>query len=165
MQIEILPLHKDVRLPEYATDGSAGCDLYAHNFKRVYEAGNEGFTECKKEIEIVGLPPGGRVLVGLGFKVAIPFGREMQIRPRSGKALKEGLTVLNSPGTIDSDYRGEVGVILINHGRDIVVLTKGDAIAQGVIVEVEQAKWKVVKELQDTVRGEGGYGSTTTKQS
>lgn len=105
------------------------------------------------------LDPGQRILIGLGFAVELPEGYEMQIRPRSGLALKEGITVLNAPGTIDADYRKEVGVILINHSKDRVRLRAGDRIAQAVISAFEHARFDIVSELSETERT-GGFGST-----
>lgn len=156
-------------LPKYATAGSAGCDLIVHNFKRRYRAANNDpdifpETSWNKDsytyIYEMTLLPGERMLVGFGFAIALPFNHEFQIRPRSGLALNEGITCLNSPGTIDSDYRGEVGAIIINHGKDAVHIKVGDRISQGVINYVGQADWNVVKKLSETERGLGGFGST-----
>jgi dUTP pyrophosphatase len=130
-------------LPEYGSDCAAGCDV--------------------RSIEDVDLYPGERVLVKTGLFVEIPDGYEIQVRPRSGLAYKRGLTVLNSPGTIDADYRGEIGVILVNHGSTSIKLDKGERIGQLVLNKVEQIVWKENLELQGTERGEGGFGSTGTK--
>ena len=127
-------------LPAYETAGSAGLDLRA--------AGD--FT----------LKPGERSLVPTGIAIALPPGYEAQIRPRSGLAVKHGVTVLNSPGTIDSDYRGEVKVPLINHGDRDFAITRGDRIAQMVIAPVTRIAWKSVTELDATARGAGGFGSS-----
>ena len=127
--------------PSYATEGSAGFDLAA------------SLTET------VTLKPLSRVLIPTGLYFEIPPGKEMQVRPRSGHAFKHGITVLNSPGTIDSDYRGEVGVILINLGDTEFTINSGDRIAQGVITDFIQAQF-VRDELNETVRGKGGFGST-----
>ena len=129
-----------IPLPSYATSGSAGLDLRA-------------------DVDVE-LQPGARKLVPTGISIALPPGFEGQVRPRSGLALKHGLTCLNSPGTIDSDYRGEVGVILVNHGQETVKLLRGDRIAQLVVAEVLQAELVVVEELSSTARGEGGFGHT-----
>lgn len=110
-----------------------------------------------KTIEI---KPGGRCLIPTGLFIALPEGYEAQVRPRSGLALKQGITVLNSPGTIDADYRGEIGVILINNSSESVRLNDGERIAQLVITKHEQAEWEEVEELTDTDRGEGGFGHT-----
>jgi dUTP pyrophosphatase len=131
-----------LEIPAYATKHAAGMDLRA----------------ATRE-ELV-LAPGERCLIPTGFAMALPGGFEAQVRPRSGWALKHGITVLNSPGTIDADYRGEVGVILINHGDTPFHITRGDRIAQMVIAPVSQAMWKEVDELSDSARGEGGFGSS-----
>ena len=110
--------------------------------------------------ENVTLAPGARHAVATGFAVAIPAGFEIQVRPRSGLALKHGISVPNTPGTIDSDYRGELKVIIINHGAEAFAIARGDRIAQLVLAPVTQAAWQEVQELDDTVRGEGGFGST-----
>lgn len=135
-------LDDDAILPEYKTPGAAGMDLC-----------------CAEEVS---LEPGQRALVPTGIKIAVPNGFEAQVRPRSGLALKHGIALVNSPGTIDADYRGEIGVIMINLGREVVKLTKGERIAQLVICPVVQAEWKEVAELTETSRGEGGFGSTGT---
>ncbi|MFT6579680.1 MAG: dUTP pyrophosphatase [Alphaproteobacteria bacterium] len=135
----------DLPLPEYATSGSAGLDLLA---------------------AIPGdatLAPGERRLTPTGLAIALPEGFEAQVRPRSGLALKNGVTVLNSPGTIDSDYRGEIGVVLINHGDAPFVVTRGMRIAQMVVAPVTQLSWNETANLPDTERGAGGYGSTGMK--
>jgi dUTP pyrophosphatase len=135
-------LSNGARLPEYATPGSSGLDLIAR---------------LEDPIE---LKPMERTLVPTGLFVSIPVGHEAQIRPRSGLAHKFGLTVLNSPGTIDADYRGEIKVLLINFGSDPYTLRDGDRIAQMVFTAVSRARWKGVASLAETERGEGGFGST-----
>jgi dUTP pyrophosphatase len=170
MQIEFLPLFSNVEEPAYATVGSAGFDIVANNFKRQYQSGNESFIEeeALRSVNVINLNPGDRALIGTGFSVAIPEGYVMDIRTRSGSALKEGLVVLNAPGTIDSDYRGEVGVIVKNEGKDRIKIKLGDKIAQGLILQFEVVIWKKVDQLPDTRRGAGGFGSTsklTTPQS
>lgn len=132
----------DVKLPSYETSGASGMDLRAANFESIH------------------LMPGKRVLIPTGFKMALPEGYEAQIRPRSGLAFKNGITMLNSPGTIDSDYRGEVKVLAINHGEDEFVINYGDRIAQMVIAPVYQISIQEISELPETVRGGGGFGST-----
>jgi dUTP pyrophosphatase len=129
-----------LQLPEYATEGAAGMDVLA--------------------AEDVTLAPGGRHAVATGLAMAIPAGFEIQVRPRSGLALKHGITVPNTPGTIDSDYRGELKVILINHGSEGFAIRRGDRIAQLVLAPVVQASWLAVEELDETRRGDGGFGST-----
>lgn len=132
-------------LPAYETKSSAGVDLRAN---------------LESSIE---LKPGERTLVPTGLFLEIPTGFEAQIRPRSGLALKKGVTVLNSPGTIDADYRGEIGVILINHSQDTFVVENGERIAQMVFARVEQAQWIEINQLSETERGVGGFGSTGVK--
>ncbi len=136
-------------LPAYQTAGAAGMDLCA-----CPEASGESGTAPLK------LDPGARALVPTGLSLAIPEGYEGQIRPRSGWAAKHGVTVLNSPGTIDSDYRGEVKILLINLGQDPVLIQPGDRIAQLVIAEVSRAELREVEALGDTERGAGGFGHT-----
>jgi dUTP pyrophosphatase len=140
--IEVLPHGAGLPLPAYATAGSAGADLAA-----------------ALEAPLV-LPPGGRALVPTGIRVALPEGYEGQVRPRSGLALTHGVTVLNSPGTIDSDYRGEIRVILANLGSAPVTIARGERIAQLVVAPVRQAAWQVVATLPPSARGAGGFGST-----
>lgn len=133
---------QDLPLPTYATPESAGCDLLA--------AINADIT----------LSPMQRILIPTGLKMMLPDAYEAQVRPRSGLALKHGITVLNTPGTIDADYRGEVCVILINLGQEDFTITRGMRIAQMVIAPVTQTQWQEVNELNGTSRGEGGFGST-----
>ena len=128
-------------MPSYATDQSAGMDLRA-------------FLPEKSIV----LKPGERALIPSGISIALPDGCEAQIRPRSGLAYKKGITVLNSPGTIDADYRGDIGVILINHGTEVFEVADGERIAQMVFVPVEQVAFKVVDEFGESERGEGGFG-------
>lgn len=145
VQIKRLENSAGLELPFYATENSAGLDLQAAN-----------------DQDIV-LAPGQRALVKTGISIALPDGYEAQIRPRSGLAYKNGVTVLNSPGTIDADYRGEIGVILINHGQENFVVTRGTRIAQMVIAQYTRAAFSEVAELSETVRGQGGFGSTGLK--
>lgn len=140
VRIKRLPHGENLALPAYATEGAAGMDVLA--------------------AEDVTLPPGARHAVATGFAVAIPAGYEIQVRPRSGLALKHGITVPNTPGTIDSDYRGELKVIVINHGAAPFVIARGDRIGQLVLAPVTLAVWSEVGELDETARGEGGFGST-----
>ena len=144
LRIQRLPHAEGLALPAYETTGSAGMDLRA----------------AVPEDAPLTLEPGQRALVPTGLKIALDRGYEAQVRPRSGLALKYGLTCLNSPGTIDSDYRGEVGVILINHGREPFVIRRGERIAQMVVARHEQADVAEVETLDDTLRGAGGFGST-----
>ena len=132
----------DLPLPSYATAQSAGLDLMAAIASDVT------------------LAPGARQLIPTGLAIALPTGFEAQVRPRSGLALKHGITVLNSPGTIDADYRGEVQVLLINHGSVPFVIKRGDRIAQMVVAPVTQIAWNIGERVDETERGSGGYGST-----
>jgi len=129
-------------LPEYTTIASAGLDLPAN------------------VSESVMLEPGEWKLIPTGLHIELPMGYEAQVRPRSGLAYKHGITVLNSPGTIDADYRGDVGVILINHSKSAFEIKSGERVAQLVIAKHEQAEWQLVEELGNTDRGAGGFGST-----
>jgi len=140
VKLKRLPHGHGLDLPAYATEGAAGMDVVA--------------------AENVTLRPGARHAVATGFAVAIPPGYEIQVRPRSGLALKHGITVPNTPGTIDSDYRGELKIILINHSQDNFPIQRGDRVAQLVISPVTQGEWEEVDELDATTRGEGGFGST-----
>lgn len=134
----------DLPLPEYATQGAAGFD----------------FRACVPADAPVTIPPRGRALISSGFAVAVPPGWELQVRPRSGLAVKHGVTVVNAPGTVDSDYRGTVGICLINHGAEPFVVNRGDRIAQGVVATAAQASMVEVESLDETERGAGGFGST-----
>ena len=140
VRIKRLPHGEGLELPGYATDGAAGMDVIS--------------------AEDVTLAPGARRAVATGFALAIPQGYEIQVRPRSGLALKHGITVPNTPGTIDSDYRGELKVILINHGAEPFAIARGDRVAQLVLAPVVLAAWDEVAELAETARGSGGFGST-----
>lgn len=140
MKIKVKKINVEAIIPHYAHDGDAGVDLYS-----------------------VGdyiLEPGQRKLIFTGLKVEVPKNYEIQIRPKSGLALKYGITVLNTPGTVDSGYRGEVGVILFNTSNEIYRIKKGEKIAQAVIMKVEEAEIEEVDELSNSERGENGFGST-----
>ncbi|MCB1652124.1 MAG: dUTP diphosphatase [Alphaproteobacteria bacterium] len=143
-KVKLMPLEHAVglNLPSYATAQSAGMDLSA---------------ALEEAIE---LGAGERALVPTGLAIALPEGYEAQIRPRSGLAIKHGVTVLNTPGTIDADYRGEIKVILINHGKEPFTIERGMRIAQMVVERFEHVAWEVVKDLDETARGDGGFGST-----
>ncbi|HXH16383.1 MAG TPA: dUTP diphosphatase [Sphingomonas sp.] len=140
IELKRLPHGEGLPLPVYATDGAAGMDVVA--------------------AEAVTLAPGARAAVATGFAIAIPAGHEVQVRPRSGLALKHGVTCLNTPGTIDSDYRGEVKVILANLGQEPFAVARGDRIAQLVPAVVLRATLDEVDVLDETIRGAGGFGST-----
>ena len=145
IKILIKRLSKEVLIPKYETSGSSGMDLSAN---------------IKTNID---LDPGKTAIIPTGISLSIPKGFEVQIRPRSGLAAKQNVSVLNTPGTIDSDYRGEIKVILINLGREIFRVEKGHRIAQMVVCPIIQAEFKEVDDLTKTVRGEGGFGSTGNK--
>jgi dUTP pyrophosphatase len=132
-------------LPNYESIASAGMDLRANLDEPVI------------------LPPLGRTIVKTGLFIELPIGYEAQVRPRSGLAAKKGITVLNSPGTVDADYRGEIGVILVNLSNEAFTIENGERIAQMVIAKHERAEWLEVEALTETVRGEGGFGSTGVK--
>ncbi|MGE4295535.1 MAG: dUTP diphosphatase [Campylobacterales bacterium] len=138
--IRLKKLHPDAIVPAYQSTEAAGFDLHA--------------------LEDAELVAGDRALIKTGLAIALPQGYELQVRPRSGLALKHGVTVLNSPGTVDSDYRGELMIILINHGHETFSIKKGERIAQAVLKEVIQADFAVVDELDATERGHKGFGST-----
>ena len=140
VQLKRLPHGEGLDLPSYATAGAAGMDVVA--------------------AQDVTLKPRQRYAVPTGFALAIPDGFEIQVRPRSGLAFKHGITIPNAPGTIDSDYRGELLVLMINHGAHDFEIKRGDRIAQLVLAPVVQAAWQEVDDLNDTQRGEGGFGST-----
>jgi dUTP pyrophosphatase len=147
VKIALTPMEHAVglKLPTYATEQSAGMDLTA---------------ALEEAIEIA---PGERMLIPTGLKIELPEGYEAQVRPRSGLALKHGVTVLNSPGTIDADYRGEIGVILANLGQQEFTVERGMRIAQMVIAQHATVEWEVADELSETERGSGGFGSTGSK--
>lgn len=140
VRLKRLPHGEGLDLPRYATDGAAGMDVVS--------------------AENVQIDPSARHAVATGLSMAIPPGYEIQVRPRSGLALKHGITVPNTPGTIDSDYRGELKIILINHGAEPFEIRRGDRVAQLVLAPVTQARWDEVAELDETTRGASGFGST-----
>jgi dUTP pyrophosphatase len=142
LKIQVQCLREGAILPRYMTECAAGMDLFA----------------CLDAS--LRLAPGERSLVPTGIALAIPAGFEGQVRPRSGLALKKGLTLLNSPGTVDADYRGEIGVIMINHGAEEVIITPGDRIAQIVVAPVRRAVLTISDSLEDTPRNRGGFGHT-----
>ncbi|MDO3693863.1 dUTP diphosphatase [Wenyingzhuangia sp. chi5] len=144
MKVQIINKSKH-NLPQYETSGAAGLDLKANIEESIF------------------LKPLERAIIKTGLFIALPQGYEAQVRPRSGLAAKKGITVLNSPGTVDADYRGEIGVILVNISNDVFEVTDGERIAQLVIAKHEQAEWIEVEELDSTQRGTGGFGSTGTK--
>lgn len=139
-----LPHAEGLPLPSYATPGAAGMDLLA------------------AVTEPVTIPPGGRALIPTGLRIALPPGHELQVRPRSGLALRHGIVLPNSPGTVDEDYRGELQIILLNAGTEPFTVERGMRIAQAVLAPVTRAAWREVAALPDTARGTGGFGSTGT---
>lgn len=141
-QIQIRKLRPGALLPRYMTEHAAGMDIHA-------------LPDTAIELQ-----PGQRCLVPTGISVAIPHGFEIQVRPRSGLAIRHGVTLLNSPGTIDADYRGEIQVIMVNHGMETFLIQPGDRIAQLVVAPVSQSEWVEVQELSSTERGAGGFGHT-----
>lgn len=144
IQVVRLPHAEGLPLPAYATPGAAGMDLLAAVTAPVV------------------IPPGGRTLIPTGLTIALPPGHELQVRPRSGLALKNGIVLPNSPGTIDEDYRGELQVIVMNAGAEPFTVERGMRIAQAVLAPVTRAAWQEVAALPDTARGTGGFGSTGT---
>jgi len=140
--VKVLPHGKGMPLPKYMSEHAAGMDLYA---------------AVNPEMVI---PPGEWKLVPTGISIALPEGYEAQVRPRSGLALKQGVSILNTPGTVDADYRGEVGVILMNHSKENLVIRRGDRIAQMIINKIERITFEEVAELPDSDRGPGGFGHT-----
>jgi len=145
VQIQRLPHGNGIDLPFYATTPAAGADLRA-----------------AVDADVI-IQPGDTALIKTGFAMALPDNYEAQVRPRSGLALKFGITVLNTPGTVDADYRGEVGVILINHGKEPFTVCRGDRIAQMIIAPFVQANFQAVDSLSETERGAGGFGSSGRK--
>jgi len=142
VKLLIKKLQKNIILPEYKTDGSSGMDLMAN---------------VEQTVKIL---PGEKKIISTGIMIAIPEQYEVQIRPRSGLAAKNGISVLNTPGTIDSDYRGEIKVILINLGKDIFEIKKNDRIAQMIVCPIIKVELEEVESLPETIRGKGGFGST-----
>lgn len=140
MKVSLQILHKNAMIPTYGSKNAAGFDLHL--------------------VEDVMVRSNQTKVLPTGLSVEIPVGYEIQIRPRSGTSLKTKLRITNSPGTIDADYRGEVGIIVENTGSEVIVLKKGDRIAQGVLTAVEQAEWYISSKLSETERGAGGFGST-----
>lgn len=147
VEIVRLPHAEGLDLPHYASEGAAGMDLLA----------------AISDDRIIA--PGGRSLVPTGLRVGLPTGYELQVRPRSGLALKHGLTLLNTPGTIDEDYRGEIGIIVLNTSETAFTVTRGMRIAQAILAPVTRLTWVEVSELDETARGMSGFGSTGTLKS
>ena len=180
--LRFVRLAECTHIPAYQTPGAAGLDVYAANPSTAHPWRCVGRVEVEIDGTIsvmrraggpifcvvqdaIALAPGDRLLVPIGVRVAVPAGYELQIRPRSGLAMRHGLTVANSPGTIDSDYRGPVGVLLVNHGRASVPIRPGDRIAQMVLAPVARAIMHEQAELTGTTRGDGGWGSTGVNEA
>lgn len=144
MKLRVKKLKENAVMPKYAKEGDAGMDLFS----------TENYS----------LKPGERCLVSTGLAFETPLGFEVQIRPRSGLALKKGISIVNSPGTIDAGYRGEIGIILINHGNEEFAVNQGDKIAQAVLNQIHIAAIEEAEELEETDRGAGGFGSTGVKK-
>ena len=142
IDVKIIRCRPKAQLPQYMTEQAAGMDLYAILDKDVV------------------LAPGQRGMVPTGIAIALPFGYEAQVRPRSGLAAKHGVTLVNSPGTIDADYRGEISVIMINHGETDFIIKSGERIAQMIVTPVSHCKWNLVENLEESQRGSGGFGHT-----
>ncbi|MEA3332116.1 MAG: dUTP diphosphatase [Pseudomonadota bacterium] len=142
IEVKIIRCRLKARLPRYMTEQAAGMDLYA-----------------VLDDDLV-LSQGRRVMVPTGIAIALPSGYEAQVRPRSGLALKHGVTLVNSPGTIDADYRGEISVIMINHGETDFIISDGERIAQMIVAPVSRCNWNLVENLEDSKRGRGGFGHT-----
>lgn len=163
MEIKIKTKHENVVIPEYATEGAAGFDFVADSFIQLYNKQTPISFDEKLKYSIqkgyLVLRPNERLLVGTGLFMEIPQGYELQIRDRSGLSLKKGIKVFNAPGTIDSDYRGEVGIILANLSDSLVKIQLGERIAQGIIAKVEKAIF-TNNTLSETKRADGGFGST-----
>lgn len=142
IEVKIIRCRPQARLPRYMTEHAAGMDLYA-----------------ALDSDVV-LAPGQRVMVPTGIAIALPAGYESQVRPRSGLAVKHGVTLVNSPGTIDADYRGEISVIIINHGEADFIISDGERVAQMIIAPVSRCRWNMVENLEVSERGSGGFGHT-----
>ena len=147
VSVKIQKLNSEAKIPKYMSLGAAGCDVCA----------------CLDETLI--LQPGERAAVSTGLAVAIPEGFEIQVRPRSGLAIKKGLTVVNAPGTVDSDYRGEVKILMVNLSQEPVTIEHGDRVAQWIVAPVQQIQFNQVEALDETARGVGGFGSTGVDSS
>lgn len=167
VKIELLS-NEQVQVPMYETEGASGMDIRV-SFANMSEEDMQKRIKGKSVVttnngkKAILLRPGDRYLFPTGLYAAVPTGYELQVRPRSGLALKYGVTVLNTPGTIDSDYRGEIGVILVNLSNKGTIIDDGERIAQLVLAKVEKAEWTKVVKLSATKRGEGGFNSTGTK--
>ncbi len=163
IEVKVKKFNDSVPLPLYATPNSVGCDLFAIGLRAIYDGTKQiDIEKLRRSVEngYFVLRPKERALIGTGLYMEIPEGYEMQVRPRSGMSLKKGLMIVNSPGSIDSDYRGEIGVILMNSTNYLIKVHINDAIAQGVFAPVTKATFKEVTDVSETQRGEGGFGHT-----
>lgn len=165
MKVEIKKLNNTAEIPKTSSDYAAAVDLHADIWRssdelKTWNCELKWYSKDGDLVKNITINPGGRALIPTGIAVAIPIGYEMVVRPRSGLALKHGISIVNSPGTIDADYRGEIGVILINHGFDPITISQDDRIAQLALRKTEHISWEEVSELSKTSRGEGGFGST-----
>ena len=164
MKLRVKLLYADAKLPERANPDDSGADVFAHNVKRIYTHGDDWGEEKCIEPETSTFPlilqPGERALIGTGIAATVGTGYEIQARSRSGVALKQGMIIGNSPGTIDASYRGEIGIILVNNSLGRQTIEKGNKIAQLVVAKVECCEIEKVENLPETNRGAGGFGST-----
>ena len=156
--LKVLKLYPDAKLPVRANPTDSGLDVFIHHFERGYT--RIGDNQLNPELPYYTLYQGDRVFISVGISLAVKYKYEVQVRPRSGLALKKGLTIVNSPGTIDCSYRGPVGIIILNTGFEPVTLVKGDKIAQLVVCPVTLSEVVEVTDLDETPRGVGGFGST-----
>lgn len=158
--IKIKKLFDDTKIPERAFETDSGIDLFAHSFMKIYNPGSSTPEKLDVSVASICLPIGARVLINTGISATVGVGYEIQIRPRSGLALKNGLTVLNTPGTIDESYRGPLCVIIMNHSGNSQDINKGIKIAQMVVCPVILSSIKIVSDFDETGRNAGGFGST-----
>jgi dUTP pyrophosphatase len=164
INVKIL-VEEDIPIPRYESDSASGLDLRANLKKADNKISGKKYNIIydDKGQDYIILQPNGRVLIPTGIRLEIPVGFEAQIRPRSGLALNKGITIANTPGTIDADYRGEIGIILINLSNEDFTIKHGDRIAQLILNEVVKIHWSIVEKLEETSRGEGGFGHTGIK--
>lgn len=161
MRIQVKKNHPNSILPTRADNGSSGKDAYVANFSRSYHVGSEGGKDISDSgLTTFTLYPKNRVLIDLGVSMSVPIGYEVQVRPRSGLALKSGITIVNTPGTVDASYTGKIQAIVINHGHSPFEIKVGDRICQLVVSPVVMDEWEEVEDLDNTERGTNGFGST-----
>lgn len=169
VKVQVIKMNKDKQLPKYETVGAAGLDVRADFARLTPENPIQAFGDCQfifkgdnHPISYLILDPGSRALIPTGLKVAIPEGYEIRVQPRSGLALKKGISLVNTPGCIDCDYRNEIGIIVINHGTDPVVIEDNERVAQFILSKVDQIMWEETDSLDETGR-KGGFGHTGVK--